>query len=137
MVVTPPRGRREDEVCWRRSSDGCFSTRTAYEMIYQHQTQIESSPCRAFWRWEIPERVKYFMWQISHERIPTNVVRVRHNTNVSNQCPFECRCEETLIHTLRDCEGARRVWSLLINPIYTYIYFFLLPCRIGWIGTQK
>ena len=42
--------------------------------------------------------------------------------------------EETILHTLRDCERAKAVWLSIINPCYMYT-FLVVICRIGCDGT--
>lgn len=121
--VAPPRPGQADKHWWRAAADGNFSVRSAYRLTLEQPTSPIQPIWRKIWRWELPEKVKMFIWQVFHERIPSNHVRARHIPNISPECPFECHSEETVLHTLRDCETAQRVWSLVINPIYMYRFF--------------
>lgn len=54
------------------------------------------------------------MWQVNHERIVTNSLRAARHLSNTSECPFQCQCEESVIHILRDCYKAREVWSKII-----------------------
>lgn len=66
-----------------------------------------------------------FLWQVNHERLLTNLLRANRNISNCALCPFECDCEETLLHILRDCLVASEVWSKFINPNFLSRFFSL------------
>lgn len=120
----PPRGHGDDKYWWRESSDGDFSIKLAYSRIFNQTGENQHAGLwRKLWHWDVPERVKFFMWQVVHERVPTNLVRARVIPQTPTTCSFECHGEESILHTLRDCEAAKRVWRELINPSYMYSFF--------------
>lgn len=63
------------------------------------------------WNLKLPENISHFVWLIMHESLPTN--HFRHSRHVTND-PSCHRCgamHETIIHTLRDCPHAKRIWN--------------------------
>lgn len=72
------------------------------------------------------------MWQVLHDRLPTNSLRASWGVSENKHCPFECGSEETLLHILRDCEIARNIWKELINPNFSTA-FFSVPLQV-WLN---
>ncbi|XP_028761232.1 uncharacterized protein LOC114719845 [Neltuma alba] len=121
--IQPPRSIGDDIFYWRKSTDGNFTVSSAYQMASNQSQQTRVQDWHNLWKGDIPERVKFFIWQVFHERLPTNNLRAKRNPNASAECPFECLCEESILHTLRDCESANSVWLSVINPLYVYTFF--------------
>ena len=103
-MVKPPIMEGNDLFYWRVSNDGNFSIRSAYKMLEKNNDTIREPLWNHIWRWPISERAKFFMWQVFHDRLPTNSIRKRRGLSDQNECPFECVGEETVLHSLRDCE---------------------------------
>ncbi|RYR79610.1 hypothetical protein Ahy_A01g004421 [Arachis hypogaea] len=84
-----------DHIAWGPSSDGTFSTKTAYQG---------------------PERIRTFLWLVTHNTILTNSERKQRHLTSDDSCP-RCRCqEESAIHVLRDCFYAKSIWQKLFPP---------------------
>jgi hypothetical protein len=117
-VIKPPSQGAPDFPCWKLSVDGNFSLKTAYESIEnQHQEDLYTNPIfEKVWHWQGPNRIKAFLWKLSHGRLLTNEERRHRNMTNSDLCP---RCHdypESIMHCLRDCEDAREFWTNIINP---------------------
>jgi ribonuclease HI len=74
------------------------------------------------WNLSVPERIKFFMWKVCHERILTNDVKARMRID-SGMCSFCASTVETCLHALRDCVRARPLW-LSVVPIAAHGMFF-------------
>lgn len=98
-----------DRVVWTPSSDRCFSVKSAYQYLDAPTPRPWTINWKSMWNCQIPERLKFFMWQASHGRLVTNSLRCRRHLSNTNLCPYECPHEETVVHTLRDCVNAREV----------------------------
>lgn len=129
--VKPQMRTGEDVTCWRRSSDGGFSVKSAYNMINDETDVSRGTGWKQLWKMKIPEKVTFFLWQVYQERLPTNLLKARRGLNTSAECPFECQREETIIHILRDCEVARNVWIKLIHA-NNRLSFFSSPLQV-WL----
>lgn len=53
------------------------------------------------------------LWLVLRGSLPTNKFRVEHHMSFDPTCQMCGSNEESLLHTLRDCSRARRIWSLL------------------------
>ncbi|KAL4394826.1 hypothetical protein AHAS_Ahas02G0190800 [Arachis hypogaea] len=77
---------------------------------------------KAIWEWKGPERIKTFMWQLSHNRLLTAKRRAR----IMGTLPFCHLCpqvEETALHVLRDCPSTARIWSNALQPNALSVFF--------------
>lgn len=112
-----------DTFYWRGATDGNFSVKSAYDLLMAEGTSRPIKPWARLWKLHTPEKVKFFLWQVYHERLPTNQLRVMRGLTMSGECPFECQREETILHILRDCEIAREVWTPLVHFTNRFAFF--------------
>lgn len=132
-MVQPQENSLGDKLCWRPSSDGNFTVKSAYECSKQIDASHRHTDWKKIWASGAPERAKFFMWQVFQEKVPTNSWRAHICEGVRSECPFECHSEETLLHTLRDCETVKDVWLFLIKPSAVILFFSLnLQDWIRW-----
>lgn len=136
--IQPPRNSSCDEFCWRNGSDGRFSVQAAYNFLNQQHRDVQKDIWGRVWRWQLPEKIKFFLWQASHESIMTNALRVRRRLSDSSQCPLSCAQVESIIHTLRDCSRARQLWRKLLAPQH-YNSFFSCSIQdwMTWNATHQ
>ncbi|XP_052112461.1 uncharacterized protein LOC127744218 [Arachis duranensis] len=122
-AISPPSPWKEaDHIAWEPSSDGIFSTKTAYQVIMEEQ-HTQNQNFRLVWRWQGPERIRTFLWLATHNVILTNSERKRRHLTNDDSCP-RCRChEESTIHVLRDCFYAKSIWRKLFPPIGINSFF--------------
>ncbi|WRX16203.1 Reverse transcriptase zinc-binding domain - like 6 [Theobroma cacao] len=62
---------REDVAYWTLTSNGDFSTRSAWEMIRQRQTS--NALCSFIWHRSIPLSISFFLWKTLHNWIPVEL----------------------------------------------------------------
>lgn len=73
--VTPPQSVGRDFFTWRPDKDGAFSVQSAYNFL-SHGGDATTQPFwERMWQWNIPEKLKFFLWHVSHGRLSTNAAR--------------------------------------------------------------
>ncbi|CAN1795223.1 Putative ribonuclease H protein At1g65750 [Linum perenne] len=105
----------EDSPIWGLEMNGKFSVKSCYSMIVELQN-VDNQPniWKKVWNWPGPNRIKHFLWLVSHKRILTNAERFQRHMGNSGLCPCCSNEEESILHTLRDCCRAKDVWNRLI-----------------------
>ena len=91
MRAYPPSEERgEDKYFWKPSSDGCFTVNSAYHFLFAGLQEQNNTIWSAIWRWQVPEKVKTFMWIFAHGRSHTCCLRYERGCADSPLCPFAC-----------------------------------------------
>ncbi|KAF7823171.1 putative ribonuclease H protein At1g65750 family [Senna tora] len=121
-----------DHVAWRHSSDGVFSTKSAYLAITKEDGTVRHSFWKLLWKWKGMEKVRSFLWLCGHDRLLTNVARKRRGLAATDVCARCNGAAEDLLHTLRDCAKARCIWLKLVHPSKWHL-FFNVP-RLNWLS---
>ncbi|CAL1353630.1 unnamed protein product [Linum trigynum] len=101
----------KDTLFWTLSSNGKFSTKTAYESLLPLGTDSDAKFWKLIWSLPIPERVRCFVWLTCLGKLATNALRFSRKCAPSPNC---ARCNgqrETIIHILRDCPPASFLWT--------------------------
>lgn len=101
---------------------GDFSVASAYLILGGHLYTPEIWVWKKIWKLQVPERVRFFIWQASHGKLITNQWRFKRGLG----SPFCHHCSqevETVVHVLRDCPLASFLWSHLVNPDYKMSLF--------------
>ncbi|KAF7834640.1 putative ribonuclease H protein At1g65750 family [Senna tora] len=130
MNEMPPNpNRREDSIYWGTGGDGRFSVKKAYFAL----TQVRAPEAKWKWIWklEVSERIRVFLWQMMHIKLPTRLTCSRWS-GISSYCEWCVNQEEDVLHVMRDCQYAVRVWSSLVNPSALAVFFH--TDLKGWIN---
>ncbi|RYR10336.1 hypothetical protein Ahy_B05g078806 [Arachis hypogaea] len=116
IAISPPSPWKEaDHIVWGPSSDGTFSAKSAYQVTMEEQ-HTQNKNFRLVWNWQGLERIRTFLWLVTHNAILTNSERKRRHLTNDDSCP-QCQChEESAIHVLRDCFYAKSIWQKLFPP---------------------
>ncbi|XP_061342057.1 uncharacterized protein LOC133288347 [Gastrolobium bilobum] len=108
-LQTPCPNGPEDRICWLRSSLSCSLVRNAYQQLLDVNLK-KDKVWTLIWKWKGPIRIATFMWLACLNKLP-----VRSSTSLWNGgeilCPSCLSSHETLMHVLRDCLKARKVWE--------------------------
>ncbi|CAN1222090.1 Putative ribonuclease H protein At1g65750, partial [Linum grandiflorum] len=106
-----------DKLIWSSSRDGNFTIKAGYACWLKDFLSANSVAGRGLpeiWRnlWSIciPPKVKHFMWQFLHNKLPTGNKMSKRSKRHGDECPF-CGLPETQIHRFGDCQ-----WSSRIRP---------------------
>ncbi|KAK8601023.1 hypothetical protein V6N12_050868 [Hibiscus sabdariffa] len=91
-----------------------FSTRSAYAFLNRKIDSRQSTTWKKVWQLKVPQRVKVFAWLPLHERLLTNLERVRWHSAESGLCEICKSGREDIEHVLRSYIAAnwRGKWVL-------------------------
>ncbi|KAF7833161.1 reverse transcriptase [Senna tora] len=64
---------------------------------------------------ECPERVRYFLWKLSHDCIMTEVQRKKRGISIYDVCKRCGLAAEATTHAIRDCVWVRGIWEKLVK----------------------
>ncbi|KAF5447221.1 hypothetical protein F2P56_032789 [Juglans regia] len=112
--------RARDRLIWMGTKDGQFTVKSAYhkqkELRELHKGQTSHRAKRfkdwtGFWKLQIPNVTKIFMWRACLESLPTRLNLYKKKIVDSPLCPICCREEESATHALWSCSSAIDVWS--------------------------
>ncbi|MBA0610447.1 hypothetical protein Godav_011296 [Gossypium davidsonii] len=111
----PPMEDLGDDVClWKNNDSGKFSVNKAYKSQIQVDPNTHNDVWRVIWKNILPPRINNFLWLMLKKRLLTNHERVRRRLTNDSSCILCGNCQETVIHTLRDCNIAKCIWSKTI-----------------------
>ena len=124
----------EDYVYWGCSKTRFFTVKSAFNLIEGPKWDMEETKWNLIWNWKGPERVKVFLWLAMHDRLLTNVERVRRRLTYTDICE-KCHLEnENTIHVLRDCPFATWIWMNKVKQV-DWEKFFNLPLQ-EWLSNN-
>nr|POE51217.1 putative ribonuclease h protein [Quercus suber] len=105
---------QKDRLVWAFSKDGFFSLKSAYLLAKGlNPLNLDTQPCRWVWDVYTTLRIKFFLWLSSQNSIPTREVLGSRGFNLCTTCDICGNAAESTIHALRDCPGAKKVWTEL------------------------
>ncbi|KAL1121489.1 hypothetical protein V6Z11_D01G236200 [Gossypium hirsutum] len=103
-----------DKIAWTGTSSGCFSIKSAYH----------KEAWKLPWKVEVPQRVRFFLWLVLKQRLLTQAERLRRGVINDARCSVCGHGYEDVLHTIRDCDAAKKVWFRII-PSNKLNAFFL------------
>ncbi|CAL1384516.1 unnamed protein product [Linum trigynum] len=113
----------EDSLFWHESTDGRFTTKSAYTLLTRQDEQVHDGIWKVVWRLAVPERIRGFVWLSLQGRITTNAMRFERKV-ADSPCCIRCIGQpETIVHLLRDCPPAMYFWSRVV-PQQNQVLFF-------------
>ncbi|KAL4368982.1 hypothetical protein GQ457_05G017200 [Hibiscus cannabinus] len=124
----------QEESLWHQRSRSQFSIQSAYAFLKSEMGNRHENIWRMVWKLKLPNRVRVYAWPAIHERLLTNVERVRRHMAVSDYCDICQNSREDIDHILRKCSATMRVWQWIINPEVS-VSFFSLPFH-EWLITN-
>ncbi|XP_057438408.1 uncharacterized protein LOC130730413 [Lotus japonicus] len=109
-----------DVLFWPHTSDGGYTTKSAYGFIRQRRIREEPSSSlgqqshasfwKALWSVEALPRCKEMAWRVAKKIISVrHALRIR-GMQVEEECPFCCASPETVVHVLFMCLIVSRWW---------------------------
>jgi hypothetical protein len=101
----------DDELIWRFSEDGKYSTSNAYMLFFAANIPF---PCAdAIWKSKAPPRCKFFMWLAVHQRCLTADNLQRRGWPNTATCQLCLSAPETCTHLFAHCPFSVAVWLRL------------------------
>jgi hypothetical protein len=97
------------------SSDGAFSSRSAYDMLFQGTTGLAAAPL--IWDSFAPLKHRFHAWLALRRRCWTADRRIRRGLPSHLLCPLCGLTLETLDHLSLHCPYAQEIWASLVTRI--------------------
>lgn len=73
IVILPPSMENDiDDCLWPEDRWGGFNVAVTYHLLAEHHLNENVPNWMRIWNLDVMERVRAFMWQVSHDRILTN-----------------------------------------------------------------
>lgn len=121
----------DDLIAWIPSTHKVFTVKSAYELAAGWNLFVEDRLWKHIWALKVQQRIKVFVWQMTHNKLLTNEARWKRGLDLTRECSNCVGCTETVLHSIRDCSDVVEVWSLLL-PSHMLSKFFSLPLR-EWV----
>lgn len=130
-AIIPPRDNADDDRrLWTGNKLGEYFVASGYNQVNGFQNLSQSHIWNKIWKIKAPERIKVFIWQVTHERLLTNSC-IAHRGNGQASCHHCVILEENILHVLRDCPLANLVWLHLLDQSNVANFFY--PDLMEWI----
>ena len=104
-------GEREDSIVWRWTTDGEYSSKSAY--CIQFEGTFSKLKLMPIWKAKAEPKCRFFAWTLLHRKILTA------NNLIKRQWPNDPICKlrgiepETPTHLCKDCIFTKHVWTYL------------------------
>jgi hypothetical protein len=129
-----------DTVIWALERNGKFSTASLYrELTFPG---MENREIMSIWRARIPMKIKYFLWSIYSDCIPSAEQLVKRNWPGDVYCKM-CGQTETAQHIFFECYLANFCWWTFHDALYwnstptTFQHFLELSSGRGGVPKSR
>ncbi|KAM0840776.1 hypothetical protein ACQ4PT_059429 [Festuca glaucescens] len=122
-VAAVERADGQDELSWKWTSDGCFTSRSAYQMLFEGTTTLPGAT--NVWNAFAPLKFKFHSWLALRGRCWTADRMCRRGMAAHTTCPLCNIDDESLIHISLHCtfsavitkleRSSRANWNLAIR----------------------
>ena len=121
----PFSNQREEKLSWGLSLSGEFKLKDAYHIANANDPKSMNQHYNEEWIWKIRAlpKIKFFLWQCSHDSIPNHILLANRGMNISPLCPTCNSAPETIIHALRNCPKAQSLWNSF-SPLCSAASFY-------------
>ncbi|KAK5835475.1 hypothetical protein PVK06_011164 [Gossypium arboreum] len=109
--IPPPQSNSgSDIIIWEETTSGAFTVKSTYNKLREDSWHIKEDVWKLPRKYIGPQRVKVFIWLILKHRLLTNVERIRRGLGSDTACGTCGHHYENILHVLRDCRTARKIW---------------------------
>jgi ribonuclease HI len=113
-ILPPMNEYGKDERIGVGGSKNSFSVASMYNNICGFHHMDDIPMWSLIWKLQVPERVRTFIWMVSHDRLLTSSLKCSMGLGHA-MCKFCGDIPETTLHVLRDCPLAMEIWGNLIS----------------------
>nr|KYP64316.1 Putative ribonuclease H protein At1g65750 family [Cajanus cajan] len=100
-------------VVWRGNISGSYYAKYGYDWLLKRYTFSSGESWAWIWKLDLLENVKFFLWQVGHQALPTRAFLRRRHISSNATCP-QCGADtKDMTHIFWRCSEVSRVWRLL------------------------
>lgn len=124
-VPVPGLRQGSDELRWKSSPNGCYSTSSAYNLVAGIGDD-GSAFWKHIWKAKVPEKLRFFLWLVGKGSLPTNAKRERSHLSNFATCSRCSAVIEDENHVFRECPQSKQLWQYfgaLLPPLNCHIAF--------------
>lgn len=102
-----------DLIAWIPSPTKCFTVKSAHYLTAGQDLLIGGCVWKLIWSLRVQERVKVFLWELTHARLFANEAQWQRGLVSS----AECNCftySQTCLHVVRNYKESSELWSILL-----------------------
>lgn len=116
----------ENRLAWHFDKKGMFSVRSAYKVCREDFLRAatrngaqgssgagSTNVWDKLWKMECPNKVKHFLWRLTHNSHPLRCNLARQGMKINTVCPVCNRLNEDGGHQFFKCKFAKKVWREL------------------------
>ncbi len=111
---------------WNATPSGSYSVQLGYtclkadlRTLVEGENSYNQSCCqvwRKFWKLQLPNKVKHFLWRAYHDTLSTHFNLYRKKIRDSPLCTICLQVAETVPHILWQCPLAQNTWATTQGP---------------------
>ncbi|CAN1188458.1 Putative ribonuclease H protein At1g65750, partial [Linum perenne] len=111
--MTPPSSDLGDDILvWGLEPNCIFSIKSGYELV-KGLSSMQKNANWKVWNWEGPQRIRHFLWVVSHDHLHNNSERRRRHLAVNDDFGVCPSTPETMGHNLRfDSRLEKRIYVI-------------------------
>lgn len=100
----------KDTILWGLEKSGLYNTKSLYKTITHGG--VTSRVGKHIWKCKIPSKIKIFLWQMHHGKLPAATVLKRRGWKGDHQCSL-CGAAETINHIFFQCPLGAFIWCCI------------------------
>ncbi|EOY13984.1 RNase H family protein [Theobroma cacao] len=117
------------EAYWAPTSDGKFTTKSAWEIVRQRHSI--NFVFYSIWHRSIPLSISFFLWRLFQDWIPVDLRLKSKGFQLVFKCQH-CNSKESLFHVMWECPLASQVWNYFAKFFQIYIIHRKSIYQIIW-----
>ncbi|GJN34056.1 hypothetical protein PR202_gb22693 [Eleusine coracana subsp. coracana] len=131
LVDTVQLHQAPDRFSWRWSTDGMFSSSSAYKAFFTGQIAIPGA--KELWKTRAPNKCRFFFWTLLHGRCWTAARLYRHGLRDNNICALCSQEAEDIDHLFLSCVYSREFWFKILRRCgWQLLTPMAQDCLVDW-----
>jgi hypothetical protein len=115
---------------------GQVNAKQAYE-VQMLEKETEETNCwyKELWTWQVPLKIKLFIWLMLEQRILTWENLVKRGFLGPSRCVLCGKDEETVLHLFVECNFTKDIWTLVLKDLKLKNYWVggqIVECLKNW-----
>lgn len=104
----------KDRISWYPNPKGTLTTNFVYHFLLNNQKKPEDRGKSFSWIWSLkcPNKIKFFLWQCKHGRLPTCNYLHHIGIQIDKSCYFGNE-PETIRHIFLNCPNVQKFWEAI------------------------